>query len=168
MYAGTMQPYIMLCHVKGVPSGAATTVKQAGGILVASYGQIGVVIVRSDQDAFSANLLKSDARIESVVATSSFASRINDDDINDETEAPSVNTPAAGSDNLSGLQWDMDQIQSPQARAITGGSSSVVVGDIDTGLEYTHPDLAPNVDISTAVSCVGGVPNTSPGSVVRR
>jgi len=40
----------------------------------------------------------------------------------------------------------------------------VVVGDIDTGLDYTHPDLAPNVDFANSVSCVGGVPNQAPSA----
>ena len=40
----------------------------------------------------------------------------------------------------------------------------MVVGDIDTGLDYTHPDLAPNVDFANSVSCVGGVPNQAPSA----
>jgi subtilisin family serine protease len=57
----------------------------------------------------------------------------------------------------------MDQIHAPEARAINGGDPSVVVGDIDTGLDYTHPDLAANVDDADSVNCVSGVP--VPGKV---
>ena len=45
------------------------------------------------------------------------------------------NSPASDSDNLSPLQWDMAQIHTPEAHAITGGSSSVLVGDIDSGMD---------------------------------
>jgi subtilisin family serine protease len=57
----------------------------------------------------------------------------------------------------------MAQIQAPAAHAITGGSRSILVGDIDTGLDYTHPDLAANVDSADSVNCVSGVP--LPGAV---
>src|SRR6185369_8518270 len=41
---------------------------------------------------------------------------------------------------------------------------SVIVGDIDSGLDYTHPDLAANVDFANSVSCIGGVPNQDPAA----
>ena len=65
--------------------------------------------------------------------------------------AAAGSAPATDSDSLSGRQWDMVQIHTPEAHAITGGSPSVVVGDIDTGLDYTHPDLAANVDVAKSV-----------------
>ena len=73
--------------------------------------------------------------------------------------------PVSDSDSLSGLQWDMAQIDAPEAHAITGGSRTVLVGDVDTGLDFTHPDLAANFDNAANGNCSSGVP--VPGNVVR-
>jgi subtilisin family serine protease len=94
-----------------------------------------------------------------VAATEKFATQLRDDGVNDSADAlVTPSTPAPGSDPLSFRQWDMDQIHSPEARAINGGSSSVLVGDIDTGLDYTHPDLAANVDDAASANCLTGSP----------
>ena len=156
--AGTAQTYIVLYNTKSVSTDAANVIAKAGGALVANYTAIGVVIARSDNDAFRSNLMKNSA-IQGVAATEKFATRLPDEGVNDSADAlVTPSTPAAGSDPLSGLQWDMDQIHSPEARAINGGSSSILVGDIDTGLDYTHPDLAPNVDDADSCNCLSGVP----------
>ncbi len=152
------QNYIVLYNKSATPADASTTLARAGGALVADYRDIGVVIASSASSTFAADVLK-DGRVQGASATTRFATRV-DDNIGDDADAaePVLGTPAPGSDNLSGLQWDMNQIQAPQARAINGGSSSVLVGDIDTGLDYTHPDLAPNVDDAASVNCVSGSP----------
>jgi len=41
--------------------------------------------------------------------------------------------------------YGMAKISAPQAWDISTGSSTVVVADIDTGIRYTHEDLAPNM-----------------------
>ena len=160
---GVNQTYIVLYKKNSVSSDAATLITKAGGKLVYSYKQIGVVIASSDNAAFSANLLK-DSRIQGAAVTAGFATQLDVDTTDASAEAITPGTPAPGNDTLSGLQWDMDQIHAPEARAINGGSSSVIVGDIDTGLDYTHPDLAANVDFANSVSCLGGVPNTDPAA----
>jgi subtilisin family serine protease len=57
----------------------------------------------------------------------------------------------------------MRQIHAPEAHAITGGSPTVVVGDIDTGIDYRHPDLRQNVDDADSANCLSGAP--VPGAV---
>jgi subtilisin family serine protease len=167
-YADAAQNYIVLYKQQAVPANAADVIAAAGGTLVYSYDQIGVVIARSDSASFRDNLL-TDKRIENASSTANFAVKLDEeieafDAANGPPPGGLSNAPATFNDPLSPLQWDMRQIHVPEALEITGGSPSVVVGDIDTGLDYTHPDLAPNVDFTNSVSCVSGVPNTNPAA----
>jgi subtilisin family serine protease len=163
-YASGMQTYVVLYKSQSVSANAGSAIASAGGSLVYSYPQIGVAIARSDNASFSSNLMNADMSVQGATATGAFASHLNDDASTDASSATiSPGIPAPGSDSLSGLQWDMVQINAPAARAINGGSPSVVVGDIDTGLDYTHPDLAANVSDANSVNCVSGAP--VPGKV---
>jgi len=155
VHATTTKTYVVLYRGTSVPSDAANVVAAAGGSLTIAYNQIGVAIATSDNPAFRGALLR-DNRIQGASATEGFGIRLDDSAGSDDPVLPS--TPAPGSDSLSGLQWDMDQIHAPQARAINGGSPDVLVGDIDTGLDYTHPDLAANVDDANSANCVSGAP----------
>jgi subtilisin family serine protease len=49
-----------------------------------------------------------------------------------------------------GLQWDWPKIGAPAAWSNTTGSHKIVVTDIDTGMQYTHEDLAANAWQNTA------------------
>jgi subtilisin family serine protease len=159
--AGESTTYLVVYQSLAVPSDAATTVRNAGGTLVASYDAIGVAVARSSSTTFKSSL-GSDSRIAAVAATAGSAVQIKDDASTAGAD-PVVNIPATDSDPLSGLQWDMVQIHTPEAHAITGGSPRIVVGDIDTGLDYTHPDLAANVSDADSANCVSGA--AVPGKV---
>jgi subtilisin family serine protease len=149
--------YLVVSKGQASASSAATAVVQAGGSVVATYPAIGVVVASSDSPSFRASLMK-DNRIWNASSTSGFGSLV---DGSFEAAGPPVgdlpNFPANdAAEPLFPLQWDMRQIHTPEAHAITGGSPSVLVGDLDTGLDFTHPDLAPNYDAANSADCSSG------------
>ena len=161
--AGKTQTYVVLYRQSAVPADAASAIQKAGGTLVYSYDAIGVAIAQSASASFRAKVV-ADRKVEGVSSTAGFGVQLKDEMVVADASAMASTMSGAWGDPMSGMQWDMDQIHVPEAHAITGGSPSVVVGDIDTGLDYTHPDLAANVDFANSVSCVGGVPNTAPAA----
>jgi subtilisin family serine protease len=152
--------YIVLYKQQSIAAGAVATIKNAGGSVVASYPEIAVVIAQSDSASFRSKLLQ-DSRIWGAASTVGFGVQL--DGAGLEASGPPAgdlpNFPANDSaEPLFPLQWDMRQIHTPEAHAITGGSPEVLVGDIDTGLDFTHPDLAPNYDAANSADCSSGAP----------
>jgi subtilisin family serine protease len=160
---GESETYVVLYKANGVGAKSLAKLSAAGGTVVQTYPQIGVAIVSSDRVGFGDAVEAADPSVEGAASTAALGVQLADE-ATDAAEPIDPGTPAPGDDPLSSIQWDMDQISAPEARAINGGSASVIVGDIDSGLDWTHPDLAPNVDFSRSVSCVGGVPNQDPAA----
>ena len=158
---GAVQSYLVVYNAGASSKDAAAQVQGAGGALVTNYEQIGVAVARSDRSDFASNL-EAASNIDSVVATSAGATKLRDQD--PDANASDASTTAAPVGGLAALQWDMRQIHAFEAHAVTGGSRSIIVGDIDTGADFTHQDLAPNIDFANSASCIGGVANTSPAA----
>jgi subtilisin family serine protease len=155
--------YVVLYKQHAVPTDATRTVDRAGGTVIAAYDEIGVVVAQSSSPSFRANLMR-DNRIEGASGTSRFGVEVAPVEAagHDEQEPELPNSPATDTDTFSAEQWDMRQIHTPEAHAITGGSPAVVVGDIDTGLDKDHPDLLQNIDFSRSASCESGAPDQDP------
>ena len=161
--AGTTGPsetYLVLFKGSSSPADAAATVESAGGTVVADYSQIGVLVARSTDTAFG-DRMRADNRVEGASATTDFGTQIGGEQVEaaDAAGPPAgelPNTPAADSDTFSGLQWDMRQMHTPEAHAITGGSPAVVVGTIDTGVDHRHPDLRANISDADSADCTSG------------
>lgn len=104
-----------------------------GGVefdVLRGLGLVGQVLVRS-----------SDASIEAVqnwLSENTYISSYERDAISQiDTSVPS--------DPLYNQLWGMSMIDAPEAWSLSTGSSSVVVAVIDTGVDYTHVDLAANM-----------------------
>ncbi len=160
MAAGTESTYVVLSPQGQSTAKAAARVAAAGGRVVADYRQIGVLVVRSSDPAFAQTVPGSG--VESVASTDGLGTAI-DDSATTVVAAPDV---AAATGNptaepLWGLQWDMAQIDVPEAQAVTTGDPSVVVGVLDSGISSTHPDLATQIAKDKSASCLGGVVDTA-------
>ncbi|GAA2394685.1 hypothetical protein GCM10010170_108810 [Dactylosporangium salmoneum] len=153
--------YVVNAVSKERTAEAAAAVTAAGGTVTMSYAQIGVVIARSTNPSF-VQAVKGAAHgdaVLSVGATRTAALPAMAED----TEAVDDYTPDA-MENAT-RQSDMVLIGARAAHEVSLGSSSVTVGVLDDGIDANHQDLAPVVDQSKSVNCVGtGAPDTTPGA----
>ena len=65
----------------------------------------------------------------------------------------------AKADPLDSLLWGMDMINAPQAHKTELGDKRVRVGVMDTGVDGSHPDLAPNFDRRLSRNFVTDMPD---------
>nr|WP_202891704.1 S8 family serine peptidase [Kribbella shirazensis] len=158
---GPLMNYVV--NTKATPGHVRKTeqaVKDAGGTVLVSYQQLGVVVAQSTNPAFRTDVraTHNGREVQSVGATRTAAVSEGAGGQNGFTATPAL-------DPREGEQWDMVQIKADQAHTVTDGSRSVLVGINDSGVDDTHPDLAPNFDAAGSVSCVrNGVPDTTPGA----
>jgi subtilisin family serine protease len=162
--AGPLMNYVV--NTKATPGHvrkAEDAVKSAGGTVLVAYQQLGVVVAQSTNPDFKTDVRAghNGREVQSVGATRTAAVSEGAGGLSatDETQATPVLDPREAE------QWDMVQIKADQAHTVTDGSRRVLVGVNDSGVDDTHPDLAPNFDARDSVSCINnGVPNTTPGA----
>lgn len=162
---------------------AVKAIKRADGVVVQSWPQIGVIVVHSANGSFREDVLTADrvGVVESVGATRTVSptegtpgaetaagakkSKTVMGKAKKDTTGWTVDEPAgttAVPDPGEATQWDMTMIKADQALEINPGSSDVVVGVLDSGIDASHPDLASQVDADQSVNCSdGGRPDTS-------
>ncbi len=153
------QTYLVSFAGGGVPANADAIVAGAGGSIVTRYQNVGAVLAKGTA-AFAA-ALRADARVDGVASAKAVSSSLGPVRPGHPATRPPGH-PQPGADPLSNRQWDMDQIHAPQARAVSAGKKSVLVGIFDSGVDVTHPDLVGQVVASASASCVGGVANPDP------
>ncbi|TPQ19565.1 S8 family peptidase [Streptomyces sporangiiformans] len=146
-------------------------IAKADGTVVTTYQKIGVIVVHSANPDFGKQI-RAVRGVQSAGATRTTplkAAGTTDEggaQYLSAAEAAKVasKSTAAGQEPLEADQWDLRAIGADKAAEINPGSRKVTVAVIDTGVDDTHPDLAPNFSASQSANCVGGVADTSEGA----
>jgi subtilisin family serine protease len=178
---GPAAHFVVLGPQHGSLHRTEASVRAAGGAVLQSWPQIGVVIATSPNADFASTVRRRPgvvaagasrnlAELGQAAARTAGAASKQDmlapiDAVAEQTATMVAGPGAVTPEPLEANQWGLRQVKSDRANAISGGSRDVLVGVLDSGVEATHPDLAANIDASTSVGCMDeGVPDTSPAA----
>ena len=154
------QTFLVLYKLESLPSTFKADIAKAGGSVIAPYPEIGVVIASASSTTFASALAKQ-LLIQAVVPTQGSA--VDSLPSVTSTVKAQLAAPAqSAGEPLAGMQWNMRQIHASEARAITPGKKSVIVGVLDSGIDDSLLDLRGQVDVARSVTCIGGAADTSP------
>jgi subtilisin family serine protease len=83
------------------------------------------------------------------------------DEIQSNVFSATTDPESVSGTNLASDQWDMAMIKANQANRIDAGSSRVLVGVLDSGVDPHQPNLTKEIDPAASAGCLSGAPDTS-------
>jgi subtilisin family serine protease len=120
----------IVIETKDVPSFQAVRGLIQSNHIEITYSSEETSILTISSKGLSAHMIDKIAQVPGVVSVSS------------ERKVQALFTP---DDPYRNLQWGLSVVDAYQAWDITQGNHSVVVAVLDTGIDWNHPDLAPNM-----------------------
>jgi subtilisin family serine protease len=156
---GGTHSYLVL-YADGVSNAAGRdAVAAAGGTVTSENSRIGLAEAESSSPTFLADV-RNDAAIKSASRNRSIGTarpgmghKFKDERLDDERASSRPHSggaalkPEPGAEPLSPYQWDMRMINVQDDSgnlALDERGAGVLVGVIDTGIDASHPDIAPN------------------------
>lgn len=147
--------HLVIFKGNGVPNDFASKVAALGGKVELVIKVVGAATVSGLNDAAVASL-QSDTRVS--VVEPETVHKLPDDEVSAQPMSAGA-VPASPADPAAAFffprQWHMRAIGVDKAWAAgLTGSAAVTVAILDTGIDYTHADLAGLVDLSRSVSFI--------------
>ncbi|WP_432494000.1 S8 family serine peptidase [Kineococcus auxinigenes] len=170
----TAGEYVVLYDEGTTDAMARAAIAAAGGTVVSSNESVGYAFVRTESEEFAARAEQAPGLLGAAanrrIGTSPDGTDEADDAVErltatvaDATAGVALKSSAAkgpDAEPLAGLQWDMAAIDATAEGSyrVQPGSEKVTVGVIDTGVDGSHPDLAPNFDAAGSRNFVTDLP----------
>ena len=174
---GPTTEYTVLLEEPGNRDFAIDAVEAAGGEVVRSNDAVGLLTVKAPANGFAEKVSASSAIVGAARtkpighAPAAKAEKAKRDNVEKENKgekpnkAPAQQGSTAGMDPLDGDLWGLNLVRSNIARAKQAGDKRVYVGILDTGVDGSHPDIAPNFNNELSRNFTVDIPNDSDGGV---
>ncbi|WP_213816786.1 S8 family serine peptidase [Glaciihabitans sp. dw_435] len=180
----TEQQYVVLYASGTAAATAHAAIATAGGSIVTENTDVGVATVVTKNAKFATDAAAQSALAGTaknrVIGDVPESRKANGDAVKfDAAEAESrvktadvasrkSTTKTPGAEPLAYLQWDMKQIGATTTGSYKydTGSKAVRVGIIDTGVDGTHPDIAPNFDTKLSRNFTVDIPVDANGDTI--
>ncbi|MGH7359150.1 MAG: S8 family serine peptidase [Candidatus Rokuibacteriota bacterium] len=166
--AGAARSYVVKYEAGVSLAQARAAVRAAGGTILRENVKVGVATVRSTNanfilDAAAQGALVGAARNIPIGSTKPDDVRLARERL--ERAGPvgasrPLEADVTSSETFSSLQWDMEMIDATEAGsyAVQKGDPRVIVASMDTGVDATHPDIAPNFDAALSRNFTVDIP----------
>lgn len=151
--------HYVLAYKGKLPDNYSETITNAGGAVERVIPEIGIVEAASGDPAFLSKV-KEDKSIQSVGRElEAYLETDPDDDLNFTPGTPNGQkvTLDANAESYWDKQWDMQRItHEGDSYELNKGNHATVVAVIDTGIDFSHPDLKENADLAGSKTFVPG------------
>ena len=173
--------YTVLIEQGASRAAAVAAVSAAGGTVIKQNAEVGALTVQAPAAGFVQQVSASPAiygaahtrpigRVPDAAPAAGAARHLRDVV---ETEhnpnvslAPQLDASLApvGLDPLDANQWGLRMVKSDLARAVQAGDHGVMVGVLDSGVDATHPDIAPNINVALSRNFTTDLPTDPNGA----
>ncbi|MFB9681047.1 S8 family serine peptidase [Streptosporangium vulgare] len=180
---GAETEYVVLYTEGARPADAQRAIRAAGGSILKENAAVGVATVKTTNARF-AEAVRDAAPIDDIAHNRSIGgvptvrrgaagratvqSRAVEKAGDGAPAASTFGRPAPAAEPLSELQWDMKQIHATVDGSYRHqqGDPGVLVGVIDTGVDGSHPDIAPNFNRELSRNFTVDIPVDADGKAV--
>jgi subtilisin family serine protease len=173
--------YTVLIEQGASRAAAVTAVSAAGGTVIKQNAEVGTLTVQAPAAGFVQQVSAAPAiygaahtrpigRVPDAAPAAETARHLRDVV---ETEhnatvslAPQLDASLApvGLDPLDADQWGLRMVKSDLARTVQPGDHGVMVGVLDSGVDATHPDIAPNINVALSRNFTTDLPTDPNGA----
>ena len=169
-YSADPVEYLLVSGSTEKLSAVRESLDTANCTVVSELPQIGMLVVQSTDNQFLADFTKTNSGVKAIPNLEiQWTPNILSSDLSEEelelSESLESPPPNDEDDFLAFAQWGLDAIDAPEAWAVGATGAGVRVAVLDSGIDWSHPDLFDNLNPVVSESFVPGEPfyRTLPG-----